>query len=115
MELSDLNGLNGLEEVGSSFQISSNISLMNLDGLESLTTVNQNLSIGLNPELQNIDALSNLTSVGGDVSIGSNTNLMNLCGIRPLLVNNGRSEYLSIDYNGFNPTGQQIIDGNCSQ
>jgi hypothetical protein len=59
-----------------------------------------------------LEGLNNLTTINGDFRIGKNKNLTNLCAIETLAKNGGN---LGIYENAYNPTTQDIIDGNCSQ
>lgn len=94
-----------------------------------------NLWINGNSQLTNINGLSNLTNMhGGNVSfmyvgdlIGAdgcatvvgNASLIDFCGLQNI-VTNGNYNYLitgsgnSNCYDGYGPTAQDIIDGNCT-
>lgn len=113
--LINFEGLSNLKAVRNGFDIIYNNSLEELKGLEGLTTIEWSFTIDHNAKLENLDALVNLTSVYYDLRIESNESLFNLCGIQPLLVNNGLTDYLSISSNGYNPAREWIIEGNCSQ
>jgi hypothetical protein len=135
---SNLNGLNSLTSIGGALIISKTIGLQNLSGLKNLATVedyiilsyNQGLtSIGLesltsvgnyfnilfNDDLINLEGLTMLRSNGGnpDLTIWSNGKLKDFCGIKPLL--SDFTGVFSVMSNLYNPTQQDIIDGNCSQ
>jgi len=112
--LTTISGLNNLKSIGYYLNINSNALLENLDGLSNLESIGQSLIIMNNNSLVNINGLSSLTSTGS-LSISSNTALNNLCGIRPLIGNNGNSGNFNITSNSFNPTLQDIKDNNCSQ
>ncbi len=137
--LTSIDGLNNLSSVGGDIIIGSNYALVNVDGLSNITTVGEHLSISNNHALTNIDGLSNIASLNGDLQIVDNdalTNidglsnlgsvefellirendaLTNLCGITDLITNNGLLGNYSVYNNAYNPTQQDIIDGNCSQ
>ena len=138
--LSLLDGLEKLNSVRREVIIGSNPVLLNFDGLRNLSSIGTALIIGLNPALPNIDGLSKLTSVGGLLYIDSNATLSNLeglrnltlvsgnlyinnnpvlssfCGLQPLLKDSDfKGDYHSVDKNGYNPTKQNIIDGNCKE
>ncbi|SRX76068.1 cadherin repeat domain-containing protein [Aequorivita antarctica] len=113
--LPNINGLRNVLSVGGTrLEISYNNSLENLDGLQSLQNVGGTLYIIKNPLLSNMDSLENLQTVGYKLYIWSNDALTNLCGLRPLLLNNGLGDEYQVFANAFNPTKQDIIDGNCS-
>ena len=51
----------------------------------------------------------------GDLKIISCSSLKNLCGLQNLLSNDGLKGNYNVSDNLFNPSKQEIIDGNCSQ
>jgi hypothetical protein len=112
--LHDLSDLNNLVSIGSDLSLSYNQGLTTL-GLEKLTTVSGNIKITLNDDLENLNGLEQLVANGGkpNLTIWSNEKLDNFCGIKPLLSNfNG---ILSMLRNLYNPTQQEIVNGDCSQ
>ncbi len=84
--LTDLDGLQSLESVGSFFRISS-IPLQDVDELTGLTSVG-GLSIDLNTQLLNLDGLSSLTTVTNTLHIWQNAVLNNLSGLSNLTTAN---------------------------
>jgi hypothetical protein len=70
--------------------------LTNLQGLEGLNEIGDDLYIHHNNELINLTGLNNLTSIGGHLVIYSNENLINLSGLENL---NSIGEFLAIDGN----------------
>jgi len=125
--LNTLSGLNNLTSVNGSVHIVNNDSLINLTGLNSFETNTTNTGGGFyiteNDLLTSLGGLENLTSVYririgvNSVAAGSsapNPNLTNLCALQNLFTN-GTHTYVSIANNAYNPTVQNIIDGNCSQ
>lgn len=113
---SSLNNLDGLSNLtsASGFYIENNNSLVNIDGLSSLTFVPSYAYIQSNSELVNLNGLSNLNSVGDDLRILGNLILNDFCGIQPSLIS-GMSGNYTVYGNAYNPTEQDLIDGNCSQ
>jgi hypothetical protein len=96
--LSSLYGLNNIVDAAS-LDIANNGALVSLDGLESFMSLNGN-SNGLNAFL----------------SIDANSQLSDYCALQNLFTNGNYSlENIFISNNAFNPTVQNIIDGNCSQ
>jgi len=71
-------------KVSGSLIIRDSADITNLDGLSSLTNVGRNLEIFENDALVDLDGLSSLTSVGGDLLISSNHALTNLDGLSSL-------------------------------
>ncbi len=136
-ELTDFSGLNSLKKIGrfpeienwtgsQTLIIRANPKLASLDGLNNLESVAKDVMIFANPNLQNINALENLIEVKGVfttqgtiastsamISTG-NVELDNLCGLQNLIVN-GTYGDIVISGNAFNPTIENIRDGNCSQ
>lgn len=84
--------------------------IFDLSILEDLILVTGSLTINDNPILSNLDDLGALTTVeGGNITIQNNRNLVNLCGLGNLTSTvNG-----SISNNGFNPTIEEVLAGNC--
>jgi len=135
---SNLKGLSSLTSIGGALIISKTIGLNDFSDLKNLTTVgdyiilayNQGLtSIGMeslslvgnyfniiyNEDLIDLEGLTKLRSNGGapDLTIWSNTKLKDYCGIKPLL--SDFTGIFSVMSNLYNPSQQDIIDGNCSQ
>ncbi|MEZ4796342.1 MAG: hypothetical protein R2785_04135 [Flavobacteriaceae bacterium] len=142
LSISNCNGLTTLQGLESltyinNFSRYNFLKIINNQNLENFNGLNNLLQIGIsndipftglyfsgNPLLSNIDALSNLEKVYGVIrtyhilnfeSIGNNS-LADFCGLENLFSNgvyniNG----LRIEHNAYNPTVQDIIDGNCSQ
>jgi len=142
--LTSLNGLNSLQVVNMDFNIihgltiEGNNSLLSLDGLNGLQRIGNSpistelmaLRIYSNSELENVDALEQLIEAYGqiqfwtgcgisDQEICYNPSLLDFCGLQNLFTNgiyghiylNSINPFVSV----FNPTAQDIIDGNCSQ
>lgn len=113
--LTSLSGLDNITSVGENLDIYYNPVLTSLSALENITTVDETLYIWGNNSLTSLTGLDNITSVGGDLEIRENDSLTDLCGIRPIFLNNGLVGNYSVSDNAYNPTEQNIIDGNCSQ
>jgi len=135
---SNLNGLSSLTSIGGSLLITKTIGLQNLSDLRNLSTVGHDISLSFNQGLTSI-GLENLSSVGNyvfinynenlidlegltklrsnggkpDLSIWNNVKLKDFCAIKPLL--NDFTGIFSVTGNLYNPTRQNIVDGNCSQ
>ncbi len=119
--LPNFEGLNGLTNVDENVVIggvffNKNLNLYSFDGLDNLATVGGYIYARGNDQLQNIDAFSGLQSVDGDyLRIRGNINLTDLCGLTNIVVSDGIAGDYSVYENAYNPTEQEIIDGNCSQ
>jgi surface protein len=109
--LTNLIGLSGLS-IARNINIEDNNSLINLNGLSSLTTVSGYIGISDNELLENINSLDMLQNIDFFNCI-DNKILSNFCGIRPLLLT-GNINNFNVENNAYNPTQQDIIDGNCS-
>ncbi len=132
-ELVDLSGLeslttihDGVENKGFFF-LMRNSSLESLRGVENLQIIESIFQFGLNNKLTNLDHLSSLREVGSIMSKSNcyytsvdafdgcgNEMLSDFCGLRNLLME-GTYGDIVIDKNLYNPTVEDIIDGNCSQ
>ncbi|MGV6830629.1 MAG: hypothetical protein ACWA5P_03580 [bacterium] len=91
--------------------------LTSLEGFSNLTSIGDDGFLLTNLEaLTDLDGLLHLSTVDGDINIDNNGALSDFCGLQPLLLNNGfnGSSFLILN-NAYNPTQQEIIDGNCSQ
>ena len=100
--------------VVSNLSILKNDSLINIDVLESITSVTEQLFIWQNSSLVNLDGLYNINYVGYDLYVTLNSTLSDLCGLQTLLNNNGLEGNYNVGGNAYNPSQQDIIDGNCS-
>ena len=133
----DLTGFDSVQSVGS-INIVSNHNLVNLDGFKNLNSVKQSLEIRDQQKILNLNGLSNLTSVGhyfrisglgienlsglGSLSsigynleITSNDYLVDFCELQTFLSGDGLMGDYFVQWNKFDPSKQDIIDGNCSQ
>ncbi|WP_420574542.1 hypothetical protein [Kordia sp.] len=122
--LTNLNGLASATTLNeSSLGISNNASLTNIDGVSnflggSLYTV----YISNNDSLANVDVMSALGGCTyGGVTVENNNVLTDLCGLTNYanaLINNNDMYgpcILNLSGNAYNPSPQDIVDGNCSQ
>lgn len=137
-KLVDLSGLDALENIGGNpndFQtldIHSNAELVNLSGLNKLSSIGLSgyisyIRFGDNPKLLNLDALSALNEIYSEFyfdtivlysveDVRGNDMLSDFCGVQGLFNSgNFNPENIFISYNAYNPTVEDIIDGNCSQ
>ena len=107
-----------LREIGptvSGVSIESSDSLTSLIGLSGITSVDQySLEILRNSSLTSLSGLDNLASINTYLYVKDNNALTDLCALQTLLVNDGLGGVLSIIDNAYNPTEQDIINGDCS-
>lgn len=143
--ITNLDGLESLTNIEFDLDIWSADALTNVDGLINLTTIGRYLHIQLSENIQNLNGFQNLTNVGvlntgsfsirikdcdlitnldgfsglndvdSQIIIINNQILNNFCGFSNLINNNGLNGNFSTSGNAYNPTQQDIIDGNCSQ
>jgi len=83
-DITNLNGLADLTEVGSSLQMQNNAALIDISGLASLVRVGRTLWIDNNNALTNLDGLSALTGVGEVLAFWDNDQLENIDGLSSL-------------------------------
>lgn len=112
--LTNLDFLGNLQSIGGYLYLYNNISISSLNGLGSLTNIDGYLHILSNDNLLNLNGLNNIMSIGDYLSVRLNDTISDFCAIQSLLQNNGVVD-IAISGNNFNPTIQDIIDGNCSQ
>jgi hypothetical protein len=79
--LTSLNGLSNLTSIGTSLEIKLNGALTNLTGLDNVAFIGNNIWISSNPSLTSLTALNKLTSIGGDLDIENNSILTSLAGL----------------------------------
>ncbi|WMI67779.1 hypothetical protein [Mangrovimonas sp. YM274] len=93
--------------------IANNASLNDFSPLSNITLIKGDLTIAFS-NLTNLDDLSNLNRTYGDVNIFYNSELTDFCGLQNIVqADNIDGEY-DVHDNAYNPTFQNIIDGNCS-
>lgn len=129
--LASLQGLNQITTLDR-LRISYNDALTDLSGLNNLSSVNL-FFIGANDALTSLNGLDNLIDVTGVnigrdlafdvIDVAPNQNLADFCALQNLFTNGTYQEESSgpfliygvfIENNAFNPTVQDIVDGNCS-
>ncbi|MEM6718884.1 MAG: hypothetical protein AAF611_06205 [Bacteroidota bacterium] len=112
-----LTSISGLSSINPQviFQISiDKTGLTTLDGLENINSITR-LNITSNNSLISLEALEGLENIRNTVFIFNNDMLVNYCTLQTPLQNNQELSIYNVSDNQFNPTQQNIIDGNCSQ
>ena len=104
-DISNLDALSALTQVGSGLIISDNTSLSNVNGLSALETVNNGINISANQVLTNLNGLFSLTEVHGPITISDNPLLETINGFSSITLIDGlwisnNNQLKSI--NGFN-------------
>lgn len=122
--LQSLDGLSSLKSIGGNFEIiaetssfdSSSYSLESLssfEGLENIRNVGGNkLTLNGLPSLNSIDALGNVESLN-EISITNCPELYDFCALRNAIQK--MSGTLNLKDNGYNPTKDQLLNGECSK
>ncbi len=109
INLSGLTNLTNLERIG----LERNNNLINLNGLTNLTNV-ERIYIVDNENFKNLNGLDNLTSRLVRIHIEGNPLLDDFCNLEYVFNNYGLPDSYVVFDNAYNPTLQDIIDGNCS-
>ncbi len=123
-KLQDISGLASIKEVGS-LQLDNLLTLPSLEGLESLEKItNGSLIIGNNKMIKNLDPLSGLQELNMPTQmdlfrITMNDELDDFCAVSSLLIDywndpSGKFPKVEITRNKYNPTYEQLTDGECS-
>ncbi|GAB5473583.1 MAG: hypothetical protein Mars2KO_16820 [Maribacter sp.] len=113
-KITNINNLSSLIWVGGDLSIEQNPLLQNIDGLSAVEEIEYgSLYISTNPEIINLDALTNLHTIGATLSIGNNTKLSDFCGLRNAMQGFVPSAVYRIINNQYNPTIEEIANGQC--
>ncbi|APD06651.1 hypothetical protein UJ101_01123 [Flavobacteriaceae bacterium UJ101] len=111
--LLSLEGLNNVTSIGSYLWILNNENLTSLTALSNLTSIGIELVISDNKNLTSLEGLNNINFVER-IGITENTNLIDFCSIYELITS--ETLYIFDVYNNsYNPTKEDILNGNCSQ
>lgn len=94
--------------------IMNNANLNDFSPLSNITLIKGSITIGYS-NLTNLDDLSNLNRTYTDVNIWYNSALTDLCGLQNIVQADNIDGVYNVHDNAFNPTFQNIADGNCSQ
>ncbi|WP_310993223.1 hypothetical protein [Aequorivita marina] len=108
--------LNGLSRATSPSRIDiiNNRSLISLSGLNNITAIGEGgFYIEKNYLLKNLNNLDRISIIEGPLSIERNILLKDFCALNDLITEGSFGTYLVLR-NLYNPTIQDIIDGNCN-
>lgn len=111
--LTSFSGLNNLKRIGGDFVFDGINSLTSLDGLNSLEKVGGGLSLHDLDSLKSLDDLKNLQEIGGKITIDYCPKLFDFCILKNIVISNQNLFYSH--ENGYNPTREQILNGECSK
>ena len=120
--VSDLSPLSNINSLSGSLNLSY-LGIESLNDFSDLVSIEGSLNIHGNLDLLTLNGLNNLTNVGEEIIIGTdsiflqlNEQLTDFCALQNLFTNGTYNpEEVYIENNAYNPTIQDIIDGNCSQ
>ena len=110
-KLVDITSLSNLIKVGGNIKIKNNNKLERID-LRNLTSLDYSLEIYGNMVLANLDGISNLNSII-HLTVVSNPSLHDLCGLSKIFASGNYGNF-TVNTNAYNPTEQDLIDGNCA-
>ncbi|OEK01063.1 hypothetical protein BFP97_05875 [Roseivirga sp. 4D4] len=110
-----LNNIDELNEIvfGADIQILKNPVLENVNGLSGIKSTYR-LLVSENPIITNVDGFAALEEVIQSITIEINQSLSDFCGLTNAASAGGLSGEYKVSENGFNPSLQDILDGNCS-
>lgn len=120
--LSSCRGLNGLTSIGGDFEIKTSATnpkhyplnkFSSFIGLENLESVGGNLSLSSLVALTSIDGFSGLRNIGKSLSITDCTKLIDFCAIENIMQTMDFG--YTVSGNAYNPTKEQILNGQCSK
>ncbi len=123
--LKSFKGLENLQTISGNFKIScyptlfaesSNLTFFtSFSGLENLENIGgKKLEISYLNALNNIDALRNIKTLE-DISITGCSNLYDFCALKNVIQNMNSDGKFNITLNGYNPTKEQLLNGQCSK
>ncbi len=111
-ELENIMGFNNLETTGS-LSIMNNPKINSLNGFGKLNRVISDVYIVDNISLTDVESLNTISEIN-NIHFEGNEQLINYCSILDLL-QTLQSNNIFFQYNGYNPTFQEIQNGKCSQ
>lgn len=94
--------------------INRNNKLKNID-FPKLESITYGLEIIANPMLTELTGFNNLSSVDHHFYIWNNERLTNFCGLIPYVTHSEKGEFFIISGNAYNPSYEEIKDGNCKR
>ncbi len=109
--ITSLDGLEEVELIEEYLYITNNNRLISINELSNLKSANK-INICENTLLDNLDGLENINAGLTFVSICRNPSLTNFCSLVPVL-NANKSVNLRTELNKYNPTYEDILNGDC--
>lgn len=111
--IQNLNQLNNLISV-QQIRVQDNSNLSDINGLSNLESVIRFLTIENNNNLSSLDGLGNLLQIGREIRITNNNSLTDFCALQPELFGSGFNGRYEVFNNAYNPTIEDMANGNCS-
>lgn len=111
--ITDFKGLENAK-VLHSISLSDNLLLESLQGLQNLRLVESSIFLKNSPMLTSLEGLNALESLGNSINIYDCTSLTDYCALE-LLVTDGVNAFSTIERNAYNPTLEDIMNGDCRQ
>lgn len=111
-ELQNLDGLINLKEVSAYIHVSDNLTLEDIDGLGNLESI-EHLLIVNNDNITHLNGLRHTLSIANEIMITQNDRLIDFCGLETAFTDNDYTGTYEVEMNGYNPTQNQIINGEC--
>ncbi len=113
-DIAFLSSLSSITSISGVLKIQNMFNLLDIPNFENLTSVGGIIIVD-NSGILDFNSFSNITNCNGSITILNNTSLGYFCGIRPLLQSGNFTGTYTVSGNSFNPTQQDIIDGNCEK
>lgn len=113
--LETLSGLQNINQITGNAQFSKLASISSLNSIFNLSNIGETLVIAEIPNLLNLQGLENIISVGSNIFIESNQNLSDFCNLNNLIFNGTLGGEFIVENNLYNPTLEDMQNGNCSQ
>ena len=113
-ELEKIDGFKNLSSNIGAIFIKDNSRLEDLSGFNNINPVDGNISILNNGILENLDGISNIQETGDDavILVWNNISLTSFCGLTKLA--GTENPNFDIKENAFNPTIEEIKNGDCT-
>ncbi len=108
--LTTLTGVESITKLSDELFINDNNSLIDIEGLNNIVMAKE-IHLYRNGSLSSLEGLNNLSS-NWKTDIQGNNQLTDFCALRNLFLTAPPTVYYAA-YNAYNPTKQDIIDGNC--
>lgn len=111
-----LESLEGIvqDRIEGDLQIARNRGMFEISGLEDLNYVGGDFRIANMLYLEDLNGLDALATIAGGLSIQDNSQLHDYCALNELIQSNGLEGSYLVSGNEYNPSIQQLLDGDCN-